>query len=226
VPLQVPVIEIRPFKQVNLAGGVVIEAFPSVGLVSAIAGTYMIDSLKLDQVAAMDSAWFPPISMIYAQKPKVPARIYASERHKLAICLSEFTMPASLDRFIAKSILSWAKEQKCSLVISPCGVPILEEEKTPREGVLVQGVGSTDRTRQLLRDSAIAPLEFGVVPGISGALLNEGKWDTTDVIALIVEAYSEIPDARAAAAMVEAIDKLLPEINLDVTPLYAEAEKI
>lgn len=186
----------------------------------------MIEGLGLDQIAAMDSAWFPPISMIYAQKPKFPVRIYASEHHKLAICISEFTMPASLDRFIAKSILTWSKQERCKLVISPCSVPLLDEAKTPRQGVLVQRVGSTERTRRLLKESAVVQLEFGVIPGISGAPLNEGKWDSFDVIALIAEAYSEIPDARDAAAMVETIDKLLPQINLDVRPLYAEAGKI
>lgn len=101
-----------------------------------------------------------------------------------------------------------------------------EEENLQRGGVVIQGVGSTDRTRQMLKDNGISQLDFGVVPGITGALLNEGRWTAADVIALIVEAYSEIPDARAAAAMVEAIDKLLPQIDLNVSPLYAEAEKI
>ena len=224
--LQTPVVEIRAFKQLDLSGGVLIEAFPSVGLVSAIAGTYIIDRLKLDQIAAIDSPWFPPVSMIYAQKPKFPARIYASQEHKIAVCLSEFTMPATLDRFIAKSILAWGKEQKCSLVISPCGVPMLEEETRRQGGVIIYGVGSTDRTRQKLKDSSISLLDFGVVPGIAGALLNEGKWNGSDVIALLVEAYPEIPDARAAANIVEAIHKLLPKMDLDVSPLYAEAEKI
>jgi len=90
----------------DLTDGVVIEGFPSVGLVTTIAATYLISSLKLDQMAAMDSAWFPPVSMIYAEKPKFPARIYASARDKIAVCLSEFTPTIYLDRFIARSILS------------------------------------------------------------------------------------------------------------------------
>jgi uncharacterized protein len=225
--LQTPAIEIRPFKNLDLSGGVVIEAFPSVGLVSAVAGTYIISSLKLDQIAAMDSAWFPPVSVIYAQKPKFPARIYASDHHKIAVCLSEFTMPAYFDRPIAKSILSWAKEQRCSLVISLCGIPVSEEEgNMKRDGVAVLGVGSTDQARQILKDNGISQLDSGVVPGITGALLNEGEWNAANVIALIVEAYSEVPDARAVAAMVEAIDMLLPQIGLEVSPLYDEAERI
>jgi uncharacterized protein len=224
--LQTPVVEIRPIRELDVSGGVVIEAFPSVGLVSAIVGTYIINSLKLDQIAAMDSPWFPSVSMIYAQKPKFPARIYASGHYKIAVCLSEFTMPAYLDRFIAKSVLSWANEQRCSLVVGLCGMPVSEEERRQGSNVAVLGVGSTDRTRQILNDNGISQLDFGVVPGIAGALLNEGKLNAANVIALIVEAQSEVPDARAAALIVEAIDMLLPHIDLEVSPLYVEAEEI
>jgi uncharacterized protein len=225
--VQMPVVEVRPFKRVDLKGGVVIEGFPSVGLVATIAATYLISSLKLDQIAAMDSAWFPPVSMIYAQKPKFPARIYARAQDKIAVCLSEFTPSVYLDRFIARSILSWTREQKCSMVISPCGVPILEDHGRKRpETLMIHGVGATEAARKRLREADIHLLEFGAVPGVSGALLNEGRWNNFEVIALLVEAYQEIPDARAAAAAVEAIDRILPQIELDVSPLYDEAERI
>jgi len=95
-----------------------------------------------------------------------------------------------------------------------------------RGDVAVLGVGSTDQARQLLKYDGISQLDVGVVPGITGALLNEGKWNAANVIALIVKAYSEVLGARAAALMIEAIDVLLPQIDLEVSPLYVEAEKI
>jgi len=60
---------------------------------------------------------------------------------------------------------------------------------------------------------AVSQLDFEVVPGITGALLNESKSNAANVIALIVEAHSEIPDVRAAALMVEAIDILLLKLT-------------
>jgi predicted ATP-grasp superfamily ATP-dependent carboligase len=41
-----------------------------------------------------------------------------------------------------------------------------------------------------------------------------------------VEPYEGIPDAKAAEAVVEAIDELLPQIKLDISPPYREAERI
>jgi uncharacterized protein len=104
---------------------------------------------------------------------------------------------------------------------------MLEDRAAGRsEKLLIHGVGTTDRARQMIRDHGLHVLEFGVVPGVSGALLNEGRWNNFDLIALLVEAYQDVPDAKAAAAMVEAIDDLLPQIKIDVSPLYKEGDRI
>src|SRR5947207_4959333 len=88
-------VELRTIREVNLKGSTVVAAFPSVGLVSTITATYLITMLPVDQVCALDSADFPSLSMIYAKKPKYPARVYASAEHKLAIFLCEMPLPMS-----------------------------------------------------------------------------------------------------------------------------------
>ena len=222
---QSPTIEIRTFKKLDLSGGVLIESFPSIGLASAIAGTFIVKSLKLNQIAAIDSTRFPSVSVISAEKPEFPARIYASADPKVAVCLSEFTIPVDLDIYVAKSILSWSREEKCSLVISSCGMPMTEQDDQKRDPV-ISGVGSNEHTRLRLKSAGINLLDSGVVPGITGALLNEGRLSNFDVVGLLFEIYPEVPDARAVAGIVEAIAKLLPELRLDVTLLNLEAEKI
>jgi len=199
-----------------------LDGFPSIGLVTSIAATYLISTLNLDQVAALESERFPPLSMVYDSKPKFPARIYASDKWKIAVFLAEFSPDPHLDREIAKTILGWAREHHCSLVISPVEMP-LEQEK---DKVEVFGVGSTERARQRLRESGINELGVGMVAGVAGILLNEGRWSEFDIISLGVRAHKEYPDARAAAKVVEAIDKLLPDLQIDVKPLYEEAEVI
>jgi uncharacterized protein len=210
----------------DLSGAVVIEGFPSIGLSSAIAGTYIVGSLKLTQVAAIDSTRFPSASIISAEKPRFPARICANAEHKIAVCLSEFTMPADLDASIAKAIISWSHEEKCSLVISSCGMPLTEQDNQKHQDSVICGVGSNEDTRLKLKSAGISLLEEGVVPGITGALLNEGKLSNVNVACLLFELRPEIPDARAVVAIVEAITKLDPQIHLDLMPLYQDAEKI
>lgn len=222
-------IEIRKFKDTNLEGGTIIEGFPSVGLVSTIVATYLIDYLKLDQICALDSEGFPPTSVIYASKPKFPARIYASSQHKIGVFLSEFTPSPPLYRPIARKLLEWCKEQHCKRIISTEGLPskkkFKEENSTHKMKTKIYGIGSTDRARKELTVANIEQLYLGMIYGLAGVLLNEGRWENFDIIAILAEAHSDIPDAYAAAKILEALDLLIPNLNIETGPLYQESKR-
>lgn len=221
-------IEIRKFKDINLENGTVIEGFPGVGLVSSIIATHLIDLLKLDQICALDSEAFPPTSIIYAKKPKFPARIYASNKYKIGVFLAEFTPSPELHRPIAKKLMEWCKEQKCKRIITTEGLPLQMECKTTEKNKIqtkVHGIGSSEKARKELSDLKIDQLEAGIIYGVAGVLLNEGRWHNFDVIALLADACPDIPDATAAAKIIEAIDKLIPEIKIESKPLYERAKK-
>ena len=222
-------IEIKKFKDMDLKNATIIEGFPGVGLVSSIVATHLIDHLKLDQICALDSESFPPTSMIYAKKPKYPARIYACSTHKVGVFLAEFTPSANLHRPIAKKLIEWCKENNCKRIISTEGLPLEKQCKIPDKDTIktrIQGIGSTDSARKELDSSGIEQLETGMIFGVTGVLLNEGRWNQFDVITLLADACPDIPDAFAAAKLLEAIDKLLPNIHLESAPLYKRAEKL
>ncbi len=217
-------IEVRTLKEVDLKGGTVVAAFPSVGLVSTISATYLIQMLPVDQVCALESEDFPSVSMIYAKKPKFPARVYASPGHKLAIFVCEMPLPNRIHRPVAYTLMDWAKKQGCREIVSLEGLPM--EGDGPEGGPAVWGVGSTDRARQQLEKHKITQLETGMIAGVTGVLLNEGRWRNTDVIALLAEARPELPDAHAAVALVHALDELLEEVTVDLGPLQQQARQL
>ncbi|MEC7698079.1 MAG: PAC2 family protein, partial [Candidatus Thermoplasmatota archaeon] len=68
--------------------------------------------------------------------------------------------------------------------------------------------------------------EFGTIGGFTGVMLNEGKLRSISVLGLLAEVEEDIPDARAASKIIEAIDKLLLEIDLDPKPLLEEAASL
>lgn len=217
-------VEIIKFKDAELRGATVIDGFSTVGLIGSIVANYLIQVLKLDQIAALDSPDFPPVSLVYASKPKLPARVYADEKLNLAVFLSEFTPPPTLARPIAEVILSWSRENNCSRIISPDGIPAIEdEEKLER---IVYGVGSNDATREELEKLQIAQLQRGIISGVSGVLLNEGRKTGFDVICLLVKTRPGLLDSEAAAKIIEQIAKLVPNIKIDVTPLYEQAREV
>ena len=56
--------------------------------------------------------------------------------------------------------------------------------------------------------------------------MNEGKIRNLNVLGLLAEVSENVPDARAAANVIKAIDELLLAIELDPKPLLKEAETI
>ena len=51
------------------------------------------------------------------------------------------------------------------------------------------------------------------------------SWEDFDVITLLAEAYVDISDALTAARILEALDKLMPNIKIDTKPLLEQSKK-
>ena len=216
----IPEIGIREFKKIDLKGANVIDGFSSVSPINAIAATYLVSSLNLDQIAALDSEDFPPISMIYDSKPKFPARIYA--RSDLAAFVAEFAPHPRLFRCIARAMIEWTKQQQCARIVTAVGIPDITKGAASE----IYSVATTEQARELLSRVGIPQIRVGIIPGLAGVLLNEGRWNQLEVIALVAPIREGMPDAKAAARILEMMAKLLPNFTIDLTPLYQEAERI
>ncbi len=65
-----------------------------------------------------------------------------------------------------------------------------------------------------------------MIVGLSGVLLLEGTVKKRDIICMLAETHVTYPDSRAAARLIEKIDEMLPLIEIETGPLYAEAKAI
>ncbi|HEY4705330.1 MAG TPA: PAC2 family protein, partial [Thermoplasmata archaeon] len=220
-------IQIYELRRMDLRGATVIDGFPSVGLVSSIVANYLINALSLSQIGIMDSAYFPTVSLVRDGEPMNPVRIYGqpkqSGRDQVVVFISEFQPPPNLIKGIASTVLDWTQDQKCNLLVCPEGLIVDSELTGPDRQVEVYGIGSTDKSMDLLRKNGVTLFEEGVITGVAGVLLNEGRRRDFDVITLLSEAHPDYPDARAAARVIEVIDKVLGHTELDARPLYEEA---
>lgn len=84
--------------------------------------------------------------------------------------------------------------------------------------------GRTDNARTTMEKLRIKLISHGIITGIPGILLNDGRRRNFDVITLVAQARPEMPDARAAAMLIEKINRIV-HINIDIELLYREAEK-
>lgn len=227
-------VEIVELKRMDLRGAVIIDGFPSIGLVSSIVANYLIALLKMEYIAVMDSDSFPTLSLIRNGEPLGPARVYARPdlkegEQQIVVFSTELQPSANLLRNIGTAIIDFAIAQKCKLVISAGGLIVEREEGVPTDEkgeIAVYGIGSTESAQQMLLKADAEPFIEGVISGTAGVLLNEGKRRGVDVVTLLAEAKPDTADARAAALILAAIDQMVLGMNLNVEPLCKEAERL
>ena len=231
-------IKIYDLKKVDLRGAVIIDGFPSVGLVSSVVANFIVNTLHLEQVGTMESPAFPTVSLIRDTEPQNPVRIYAGckdespNSEKVVAFISEFQPPPNMTTPIASAILDWAEYQKCSLILSPEGLVVERENDEVKEfpkkdeTVKVYGVASTKKAKELISVPDVLSFQEGVITGIAAVLLNEGKRRDFNVISLLAEAHPNYPDARAAASIIEIVSEILLKTHIDLKPLYDEATRI
>ncbi|MGI0128687.1 MAG: proteasome assembly chaperone family protein [Thermoplasmata archaeon] len=217
------------------AGSVVISAFPSAGLATIVAGHYIVRVLQLPRVARFESKDLAPIAVVQGGIVNPTIRVYG--RSDLALVLSEFPPTPSQANAIAETILERAERQKARAIVCLEGVvPQPEEEPSeeagetaPADGQVWAAFSRKDPAFTRAFEAAKArSLEEGVIGGVSGALLVQGMGRSVPVAVLLVSARvaEGLPDHRAGAALIETLDRLLPELKIDTGPLRAQAEQI
>ncbi len=224
-------IEMIVRKKADMAGAVLVEGFPSVGMVSTIVSNYLIKVLDLDYVGYISSRHLYPTAVINNSVPMAPLRIYFGKPkckegnicEKVVVITSEFPPPTELMKPLVDKIIKWTHEQEIRQIISVEG--ILNSNPDGAAGGSNYGISSTAMTRDKIKDiDNMVQLENGIITGISGVLLYEAERLQRDVICLLADAHPDYPDARAAARLIESLDNFLPDIKLDPQPLIDEAE--
>lgn len=216
-------------------GAIVLSAFPSAGLATIVAGHYIIRVLGLPRIGRFESPEVAPIAIIQGGEVNPTIRVYG--RSDLGLVLSEFPPTPSQANAVAKTILDNAERRQARGIVCLEGV-VPHPEQAGDDSVA--GIAPSDeqvwvaysrKDPEFMKGFAAArtrPLEDGVIGGVSGALLVQALGRKIPVAVLLVSARvaEGLPDHRAGAALIETLDRLLPELKIDTGPLRAQAEQI
>jgi len=108
------------------SGATLIFGFPDVGLVGIIAGSHLVDELKLEEVAHVDSSLLPPLVVLHNGLPHSSIRIFGDGN--LLIVLSEAPVPAEVIYPIMDALIEWGRTKNVKLMISLGGIPIQDRQ--------------------------------------------------------------------------------------------------
>jgi uncharacterized protein len=218
---------IKTLKKMNLKGGTVIDGFATSGITNTIASECILHSINTQLIATIESSYFSQLSVIRNSVPYFPVRIYANEELKTSIFISEISIDPSLYFLIGNTMLNWAMDNECDLVISSSNIVNPQQAKDVNSTEYsIAGIGNTAQARNRLSDSKISLLKNGTIGGIPAVLLNQSSQLDIDVIILLVKIIEGIPDFRAAAELSTTISRLVPGVACNVPLLLQEAEKI
>lgn len=201
----------------NVEDAIILEGSPELGLIGNILGWLLVEELKMKQIGYVDSRDFPPLAVLYNGITLHPFRIYNADN--IVLFLSDFIIPNNVAYDMANGIVNWAEKNNAKEIITFNSVVV--REKTGQ----VAAAANTKEALQDLSDMGIPIMPFGNIGGLSGPLMTRSKIKGISATCLFAEVLNQYPDPRAAAAMVDTLNKKL-DINIDPEPLIKEAEEI
>lgn len=214
------IIDFVEAKPVNLQGYSLIEGFPGMGLVGTISAKYLAEKLGLKEIGYIESNMFLPIIRVHDGLPVHPSRIFASEKYKLVILLSEQIIPQALVDRLAKAVVQWIEKKKISRLISLSGIKAMPEKSAKP---IVYGIASDAASKKILIDNNVEIIKEGITSGINALILLEMRDKNIDAFSLLGNVEISA-DYKASSLLIEKLGQILG-FEVDTKPLLKEAKE-
>lgn len=192
---------------------VIIHSSPSMGLVSTITSKFLIDHLDVKQIGYMESEHIAPLTAIHKSEIVNPITLFFNKKHNLLIvqCLTEMK---GFEYEFANSLLELAKDVKAREIIVVEGIPAQDPQ-----GSLSLYFYSNKKSKKVSR---VKQLNEGIVTGLTAALLLKAK--AFPITCFFAEAHSNLPDAEAAARVVNGLNSYM-KMEIQTQPLLEQAKR-
>ena len=195
----------------------IVEGFPGFGLVGTIASEFLIEHLKTEQIGKILFNDMPAMVAIHENKLVEPLGIFYNQKYNIVI-LHAITAATRYEWDMAATISNIASDLQAKEIISLEGVGSGEES----EGSRVFYYSNNEKIANAFEKVGIEALKEGIIIGVTGAVLL--RLEKIPVSCLFAETHSNLPDSKAAAKIVEALDKYIG-MDIDYKPLLEQAQK-
>ena len=201
----------------DVKDAVVLEGSPELGLIGNILGWLLVEELKMKQIGYIDSKDFPPLAVLYKGIALHPFRIYSTDG--IVLFLSDFIIPPTVSYDMSNAIVDWMEKNNSKELITFNSMVVMEKSDS------VAAAANSEDSLKRLGDLDLPILPFGNVNGLSGSLLTRTATRDIPASCLFAEVLNQYPDPRAAASLVNVLNKML-NIEVNAEPLLKEADEI
>lgn len=189
---------------------IIIEGFPSFGLVGTITTEFLLEHLKAELIGEFQYTELSPIAAIHKGKLINPMAVWYV-RDKNIVILHTILNVKGYEWEIAKEVMDVAKKMNAKEIISLEGVAT--DDVSDEIKVYYYG-------NKKLEEFGAQPVKESIIMGVSASLMLRYN----KISCLFAGAHSQLPDSKAAAKLIEILDKYLG-LKVDYHPLLKQAEE-
>lgn len=194
----------------------IIEGFPGFGLIGTIATEFLMEHLKTEKIGIIEMDEVPAMIAIHQNKVIEPISLHYNKDFNMVL-VHAINVGKDLSWKLADIIHEMAEILGAKEIISLEGVG----SPNPESGRVFYY--STQNGTMSKKLTGIAnPLMEGIIVGVTGALL--AKSTKIPILALFAEAHSNLPDSKAAAEIIKALDAYTG-LKIDPKPLLKQAQE-
>jgi len=186
-------------------------------LVGTIASEFLLEHLKFEQIGKIIFDEMPATIAIHDCKVVEPLGIFYNKKYNL-ILLHAITASSGMEWKLSEMVVDLAKQLNAKEIVSLEGVGSSEETTTSR----VFFYSNNEKNKNKFKKIKVEPLKEGIIIGVTGAVLLRAE--KIPVSCIFAETHTNLPDSKAAAKVIEVLDKYLG-LRVDYKPLIAQAEK-
>ena len=190
----------------------IIEGFPGIGFIASITTEFLIEHLKAEKIGKIEFNEQTPVVAIHNSKVVEPFGIFYSKKYNLII-LHAINPVNNIEWKITDAIEQLVKTLGAKEIISIEGVASVNKD--------VNTYYFSKKFSKKFNKINIQPLKEGIVMGVTASIILR---DTLPSSCIFIETHSQLPDSRAAAKVIETLDKYLG-LEIDFKPLLQKAEE-
>ena len=238
---------------VKLNNPLLIAGFPGPGLIGSISTSFIIESLRMRQIACVESEFIMPGVIYVGGKLRHPFRLYANHEGTICVLVCETPILVQGIHRVLDAVMKWALDSNVTNVLVLEGMPMQGIPQSKRKPFILSNTeenhtlinklnafdGSLKQSSETSQDGIgnkiiseytdpsnnLGPTYIG---GISGGLLSSCISNNIPCSAILVPSLSGIPDPEGAAVILETLADITnyDELRIDVARLRQQGNQV
>lgn len=191
------------FEKPKFRNPLVIGGFIGPSLVGVISASYIIEQLRLREVAHVRSQHIPPVAVFVGGKLRHPFRVYSDDSGDLLVTMCEVPIGLTGLYEVSFVLLDWFERIHPRELVVVDGIPM---EGIPQER---KALAVADRARsEKLRTQGVENAQTALITGMGGSILSECLSRRISAISLLTPASVTVPDPGAVLTVVNALNSI------------------